>query len=306
MKDSLFKYIRITIFCIILYLAIAALYKSCVTKVDSFENPVQKVVAKNIYDNFYAPVYTMLISDQIQERTKFEVNDLLEKTNIEDFQKAKLLDIGCGGGDHLKWLAQENFSNLELVGMDSSEAMLQETKKRIGKQERPVRLVKKDINEDDIFMRSSFSHITCYYFTLYYINNKAIRDKIKSWLRPNGWFVVHMVDLDKFDPVLDAAVPLAGVDIQKYVKNRITESSVEFKKFKYNSNFRLTNKRAIFDESFEFKEKPVIRKQKHILQKIIMDKFIDLMGEENMELKHTTSLKTLGYREQFILYFQKV
>ena len=299
------KYIvQFVIFGLILYLTIFAMYKMR-RNIDSFENPVQQIVAKNTYDNFYAPVYTMLISDQIQERTRFEIDDLVDKTDIEDYQKAKLLDIGCGGSDHLKWLAEKDLSNLELIGMDSSDAMLKETKKRIGKQERPVRLVKKDIKEDDIFMRSSFSHITCYYFTLYYINSREIRNKIRSWLRPNGWFIVHMVDLDKFDPVLDAAAPFAGINIQKYMKNRITESSVEFKNFKYNSNFRLTKKKAIFDESFEFKEKPVVRKQKHTLQKIYMDKFIDLMGQENMELKHTTNLKTLGYHDQFILYFQK-
>ena len=70
---------------------------------DNFQNPKQKVVAKDTYDNFYAPVYTTLISDMIVERTKYEVYDLIEKTNLENYSKANLLDIGCGGGDHLKW-----------------------------------------------------------------------------------------------------------------------------------------------------------------------------------------------------------
>lgn len=289
----------------IVVLIVLRTFVKCVTNSESFENPVQTVVARDTYDNFYAPVYTMLISDQIESRTKFEAADLIEKTDIEGYSKAKLLDIGCGGGDHLKWLANEDLPNLELIGMDSSESMLNETKKRIGKQDRPVRLVLKDVNEDDIFMRSSFSHITCYYFTLYYINSKAVLGKIHKWLRPNGWFVVHMVNLDKFDPVLDAAVPLSGINIQKYFKNRVTESSVEFKKFTYKSNFRLSKNKAYFDEAFEFKEKPIVRKQKHTLQRLNMDDFINMMGRQKMELKHTTNLQTFGYHDQYILYFQK-
>lgn len=274
-------------------------------KIDSFVNPVQKVVAKDPYDEFYAPVYTTLISDNIKTRTKFEVNDLIEKTKIHEYPKATLLDIGCGGGDHLRWLADENISSLELVGLDSSEHMLNETKDRIGKIEYPVRLINKDVNEEDLFMRASFSHITCYYFTLYYVNSKIFMKTIRSWLRPKGWFVVHMVDLEKFDPVLDVAYPFAGISPQKYVKNRITESSVHFKKFLYTSNFVLTKTKAYFDESFKFKNSPKIRTQRHTLKKIDMNKFVDNMGKLNMELKYTTNLDGYGYHDQSILYFQK-
>ena len=163
----------------------------------------KKLLAKDTYDNFYAPIYTTLISDMIKERTKYEVEDLIDKTQIKEYTHPKLLDIGCGGEDHLKWLAQEDYSYLELTGIDKSQDMLNETKHRIGKNNSQVRLIKKDVHDDDIFMRSSFSHITCYYFTLYYVNSKVFMENIRYWLKPNGWFVVHVVDLEKFDPVLD-------------------------------------------------------------------------------------------------------
>tara|TARA_B100000427_G_scaffold314483_1_gene307679 strand:+ start:615 stop:1640 length:1026 start_codon:yes stop_codon:yes gene_type:complete len=277
---------------------------------ESFKNneqkPVQRLKAKNPYDSFYAPVYSTLISDQIIDRTKFEIKDLIEQTDLTDYNSANLLDIGCGGSDHLKWLANEDIETLTLNGIDKSEAMLLETKNRLGEEAQNVRLIKKDIQNNDLFMRSSFSHITSYYFTLYYIYNDRFMKNIKKWLKPKGWFVVHVVDLEKFDPILDAASPFLGINPQKYVKNRITESKVTFKKFIYFSNFSLTKNNAYFDEAFHLKNRPTIRTQRHTLKNIDINTFVDKMGQHNLLLKHSTNLSTIGYHYQYILYFQKV
>lgn len=277
---------------------------------ESFKNadqkPVQRLRAHNPYDAFYAPVYSALISDQIVPRTQFEIEDLIEQTNLTEYNHANLLDIGCGGSDHLKWLSNENIETLELNGIDKSEDMLKETKKRLGEDAQDVRLIKKDINTNDLFMRSSFTHIVCYYFTIYYIHSDRLMKNIKKWLKPKGWFVVHLVDLEKFDPILDVASPFLGINPQKYVKNRITESKVTFKKFVYHSNFSLTKDNAYFKESFHLKDRPTIRNQTHTLKNIDMNTFVDQMGKYNMHLKHSTNLNGHGYHYQYILYFQKV
>ncbi len=274
-------------------------------KIDNFENPVQKIIAKEVFDDFYAPVYTSLISNNISNRTKFEVNDLIIKTNIKQYSKPYLLDICTGGGDHLKWLSEENIENLSLTGIDKSEHMLKETKYRIGKVKKPVRLINKDIHDDDIFMKSTFTHITCYYFSIYYIYNIELLKNIIHWLKPKGYFVVHMVDLEKFDPILDVAHPFSGINPQKYVKNRITDSTVIFKKFVYKSNFVLNEKNAFFEESFKFNNSHKIREQKHKLVKVDMEEVINKFGELNMELISVTNLEDNGYHHQYILYFQK-
>tara|TARA_Y100000389_G_scaffold205145_2_gene264086 strand:- start:13756 stop:14655 length:900 start_codon:yes stop_codon:yes gene_type:complete len=273
---------------------------------ESFTNPVQTVHIKgSAYDKFYAPVYTTLISDQIINRTKYEIEDMINKTDVKDYIKPSLLDIGCGGGDHLRWLSDENIVNIELTGIDKSSPMLKQTKKRIGKRDESVRLIKNDINEDDLFMKSSFTHIMCYYFTIYSVNSKKFRKNIYKWLKPKGWFIVHVVDLEKFDPILDAASPFLGINPQKYFKNRITESTVEFKKFTYSADFKLRKDKAYFKESFKFKNNPTVREQVHKLQNIDMNNFIDDMGKEKMVLKNTTTLENIGYHNQHILYFQK-
>jgi len=281
-------------------------FKNLVEKVDHFENPIQKIIAKEVFDDFYAPVYTTLISDNITDRTKFEVQDLIAKTLIKQYSNPHLLDICAGGGDHLKWLSEKNIENLKLTGIDKSEHMLNETKYRIGKTKKHVNLINRDIHDDDLFMKSTFTHITCYYFSIYYIYNIDLLKNIIYWLKPKGYFIVHMVDLEKFDPILDVAHPFSGINPQKYMKNRITDSTVIFKKFIYKSNFILNKTNAFFEESFKFKNIPKIRKQKHKLIKINMEKLINKFGELNMELKSVTNLEEIGYHHQYILYFQKV
>ena len=52
-----------------------------------------------------------------------------------------------------------------------------------------------------------------------------------------GYFALHLVDRDQFDPILEAANPLYILSPQKYAKKRITNSIVKFDNFDYKANF---------------------------------------------------------------------
>tara|TARA_Y100000389_G_scaffold204874_1_gene260338 strand:- start:11277 stop:12203 length:927 start_codon:yes stop_codon:yes gene_type:complete len=280
---------------------------------ESFSNPRQEIINKKPYDSFYAPIYSVLISDQVVDKTKFEVKDLLKVTRLKEFQNAKLLDIGAGGGDHLMLFAKKEMPNLELTALDSSKYMLAETRKRFNNKKvdsTNVRFLHRSVHEEDLFMQGTFSHITCYYFTMYQVKLKKTLKNIHSWLRPGGWFVVHVVDLDKFDPILDAASPFVGTTLQRYTKNRITESKVHFKNFTYLSNFthkklKSGKEKAYFDETFKYHKEPIIKKQRHDLNAFTTNDFVKQMTKLSFDLKHTTNLKSLNYPFQYILYFQK-
>ena len=60
---------------------------------------------------------------------------------------------------------------------------------------------------------------------------------------PGVYIVLHLVNRDKFDPILNAADPLVLVSAQKHamkkIGKRITNSVVKFKDFQYKANFDL-------------------------------------------------------------------
>jgi hypothetical protein len=86
-----------------------------------------------------------------------------------------------------------------------------------------------------------------------------------DWLMPGGYLIVHLVDRETFDPILPPGNPLYIVSPQKYAKERITKTKVNFNQFVYNADFKLNegSNIAIFDEKFKFNDGKV-RKQEHV------------------------------------------
>lgn len=281
---------------------------------ESFVNPRQEEIIVKPYDSFYAPVYSALISDQVLDKSKYEIKDLVKVTSLIKYSEPSLLDIGGGGGDHVIWLAKKKLPNFSITAMDSSKFMLEQTRKRCKKfkvDNSKIRFLHRSAHEADLFMQGTFTHVTAYYFTIYQLDWKKTIKNIHSWLKPGGWFCVHLVDLDKFDPILDASSPFIGTSLQRYTKNRITESKVHFKTFLYMSNFTYKEPKkgkkgeACYEETFKFKKKPVVRKQKHELNSFTVAEFIKKMSNLKFELRHTTNLSSHNYPFQYILYFQK-
>ena len=44
-----------------------------------------------------------------------------------------------------------------------------------------------------------------------------------EWLKPGGYLILHLVDRERFDPIVPAADPLIMVSAQKHAKERITK-----------------------------------------------------------------------------------
>ena len=54
------------------------------------------------------------------------------------------------------------------------------------------------------FDAQSFTHITCLYFTIYYIKDKTrLFKNCYDWLKPGGYMVLHLVNRNMFDPILN-------------------------------------------------------------------------------------------------------
>jgi len=180
-----------------------------------------------IYDGFYANIYDDLVYNKL--KNEYEIGSIINST--KPTSHSILLDIGSGTGHHLN-LFKDSFS--EMVGLDISPDMV-----KLAQQNYPSLNYQVGNALDNMMYESnSFTHVTCLYFTIYYIKDKKqFFENVYNWLMPGGYLSLHLVDRDKFDPIVPAGDPTLFISPQKYAKERITQSVVKFDNYEYKANF---------------------------------------------------------------------
>ena len=250
-----------------------------------------------IYDDFYSSIYDELVYDNV--KNDFEVGEI--KRLIKPSQQSRVLDIGSGNGHHVK-LLKKNGYNAE--GVDKSSAMVKSAKEKYPK----CSFKQGDVLESMLYPGDSFSTITCLYFTIYYINDKKqFFQNCYNWLMPGGYLVLHLVNRDKFDPILNAADPLHLVSAQKYAKERITNSLVKFNDFQYKANFSLDKSKnlAEFDETFKDDKSGHVRQNKHKLHMETQKHILGLAKNVGFILQGKIDMVTTQYQYQYIYLLYK-
>lgn len=260
------------------------------------EKYVQKK-GNDIYDSFYCGIYDSLVLDDV--KNNYEVEEIMRNT-ISKKENVRLLDVGSGTGRHA-----ELFSNLgvEVYGIDISPHMNKMAQKNCPK----GKFKTGNFLTPHNFRNNSFSHITCMYFTMYYVKNKIqLIKNCYNWLRPGGYFIVHLVNREMFDPIINAGDPLTMVSAQKYAKKRITSSRVKFKNFSYKANFKYNSGEdmAYFEENMKDDKSGNIRSNKHVLymekQKHVLSliKSVGFIMKGKIDLVHCMN----SYQYLYILY----
>jgi hypothetical protein len=127
-----------------------------------------------------------------------------------------------------------------------------------------------------------------------------------EWLIPGGYLVVHLVNREKFDPILPPGNPLYIVSPQKYAKERITKTKVHFNGFLYESNFNLDkdNDKATFDEKFKFDDGKV-RKQQQVLHMEDTEVILTIAQQCGFILQSKIDLLKCAYEYQYLYVFTK-
>jgi SAM-dependent methyltransferase len=215
--------------------------------------------------------------------------------------KTVVLDVGCGTGHHVAKMAQNN--NLEIIGIDISPSMIKKAKTNYPN----LNFQLADVLNRDAFQNNMFTHILCLYFTIYYIEDKnQFFNNAMDWLKPGGYLFVHLVDRYKFDPILPPGNPLYIVSPQKYAKERIMKTKINFNEFIYNSEFKLneTSDVAIFDEKFKFNNGKV-RKQEHILYMNNISDIINMAQDAGFVIQAKIDLMKVAYEYQYVYVFLK-
>jgi SAM-dependent methyltransferase len=249
-----------------------------------------------VYDDFYANIYDYLVFNNI--KNSYEIGEIINKTSADE--TSVILDVGCGTGHHVDALSQQN---LKVLGIDISPSMIKKAKENFPDRDFTVG----NVLDSGKFNHNVFTHILCLYFTIYYFPDKRqFFDNCMDWLIPGGYLIVHLVDREKFDPILPPGNPLYIVSPQKYAKERITTTKVTFNDFVYNSDFKFDKdaNMAIFDEKFKFNNGNV-RKQE---QKLYMEDTQDILTtaqQSGFILQGKIDLVTCAYDNQYLYILVK-
>ena len=250
----------------------------------------------DVYDRFYASLYDELIFDKV--KNEYEVGEIIQNTHPT--QKSLILDVGAGTGDHVALFSAKK---LHAIGIDASPAMVMAAQKKYPNET----FEEGSVTNIRLFPAYTFTHITCFYFTLYYIQDKLRFFKnCYEWLQPGGYLVLHLVDRNMFDPILGVANPLVFISPQKHAKKRITTSVVKFNGFDYKGEFILnksTNK-AIFEETFKDPQGKV-RKNEHIMYMPTQQHIIQLAKDTGFILEGKIDLIPVEYEYQYLYVFYK-
>ena len=249
-----------------------------------------------VYDDFYADIYDFLVFNNLKD--DFEVGEIVNRTTPTS--ESVILDIGCGTGHHVAKLGD---NGLNVLGIDISPSMIKKAKENFPQYHF---LVGDVINENE-FKSKSFTHILCLYFTLYYMEDKQrFFNNCFDWLQPGGYLIVHLVNRDKFDPILPTANGLFIVSPQKYAKKRITQSKVTFNEFVYHADFDLPDGSNVakFNEKFKFNNGKV-RKQEHTLYMEPQTTIINYAQNSGFIIQGNIDLVHCAYDYQYLYILEK-
>ena len=265
----------------------------------TYEDPTE------IYDDTYASIYDMLWHSK--DKLDFE------RVSIQDIALAerpistvRILDMCCGTAPHACW-----FKNLgvDYIGVDVSKSMI--AKARDGCPSAKFQIG--DVTQNQLFPQKSMSHCLLLNFSIYMFENpKILSDNAYQWLQPDGYFVVHLVDPDKFDPLLDLASPFAAFSLQKYSYDRVTDSNIYFDKFKYLGRFnkKKDEDSASYDETFTYYDKAdnnniKYRENKHRMVMPSKERMINIIQTSGFRHVEDVHLVSCGKEYQYLCYFTK-
>lgn len=275
-------------------------YKKNNPVMEGFSQMKPYEIKKNneLYDDFYVGYYDEIVRDGY--KTDFEFKEICYTTK-PDKKKSKILDIGCGTGNLVKKFVKKGY---KIKGIDKSASMV----KQANKKNPECDIVKKDALNSMNHPANSFTHILCTYFTIYYI-----KDKLKffknaySWLKPDGTLTLHLVNRDKFNPIVNASDVLSLVSPQKYAKNRITNSIVKFKNFQYKADFKLQKHKnqAIFEETFKSDKSGNVRQNEHTLYMEKQKDILSLAKTVGFILQGKIDMKSCAYEYQYLYILKK-
>jgi len=265
-----------------------------------FKKPYNERKNPTIFTNLYIDIYEELFQDK--DRIIFEIDTIINNTNINN--KSIILDIGSGIGNHLKILTEISPNT---QGLELSQDMINYSKQKY------PNIQCNQGNAIDTFLYNplQFTHISMLFYTFYYIENKEqLIKNIFTWLQFNGYFILHLVDPYKFNPILSIINPSCYMPFQKCSSNNTISqpkhSKINYKHFKYNSTFNINDdKHATFEEKITHHKTGHVIKNIHTLYIESIEHILKICKQIGFTFIEKIDMKTCGYEFQYIYIFKK-
>lgn len=223
-------------------------------------DPLSGFVAKRdgeIYDAFYAGVYDSLY---IPDQHANLIHNVLS-TTYADPATSVMMDVGSGTGTLTAAIAAKGY---RICGVERSREMAAHSLLHHPE----VSVDCDDVANTMLFEKQVFSHIVCLNMTIYEMRDKvAFFRNCYFWLKLNGYLIVHMVDTDRYDPIVSVAKKgLADDNLRMDTSGeaRVTDTEVDFLSYKYTRTTEFVKTETIITETFA--ESANIRKNYLVLK----------------------------------------
>jgi SAM-dependent methyltransferase len=299
---------RITWLKILLFLSILFIFLFIYKKITRLREPegfVQKEkflvkYNKDIYDPFYVEIYDEI--NKTTDRIQKELSIITQLTQA-DYDHSHFLDIGSGTGYAVNELKELGYNTF---GVDQSQAMIDYSEKKY-----PLSQYKcGNVEEPMLFEKGVFTHVLCLYYTIYQFKDKvSLFRNCYHWLQPGGYFILHLVEPEKFDPTKLSSNQQTILGSPKRINDeRKMDSIVDFTHFQYKSSYQKRGETEIIQtESFKDKETNHIRQNEQVLY---MEKIQDIISSaiySGFTLKSKVDLKSsMMDANQYLYFFERM
>lgn len=201
------------------------------TSTEGFYQKEQFVLKRNddVYDDFYAEIYDGL--HDTKKRSQWELMKLLKHTSL-DTRNSVILDVGSGTGYALNELTSAGY---KAYGVDKSKFMATYSETTYP----DVEVLCENVENPMTYEKDTFTHVLCTNFTIYQMKNKETFFKnCYSWMKPNGYLAIHLVDRNKFN----MTKPNFGDEIKwksfyDTPAPRITSVTIDYEDYKYTAGY---------------------------------------------------------------------
>jgi len=287
-KMSTFGKILLFVICLLILLSI---FRSDYSKQEGFEQKEQFIFKKgpSVYDNFYANVYDHIVKTNIS--SDFEIGTIINSTNPTS--ASVILDVGCRTGSRVSKLSDKN---LDVIGIDSSPFMIKKSLMKYPDH----KFIVGDALKVGQFQPASFTHILCLDNIIYTFEDKRqLVNNFIDWLMPGGYFILHLVDIETFNPVSNNGELPIIVTTSKQPKKTIKTSDYD-----YNATYTLNNNIGTIVEKFKFKNGHV-RKQEQRLYMDDKEVILTIVQQCGFTLHSIVDVIHSGYGNQYMYIFVK-